>query len=62
MGLQLECAHHWRIEMPRGPVCKSWCELCGKKGKEYLTTKYGDYNSRPTKRTPAEDQQEMIYE
>jgi Fe2+ or Zn2+ uptake regulation protein len=23
------CAHHWRIETPRGPTCHAVCMRCG---------------------------------
>ena len=54
------CVHHDIIDPPKGPVSKARCKYCGRE-KEYANFKYDDYNSRPTKRTPIEDQQEMIY-
>ncbi|KKM80046.1 hypothetical protein LCGC14_1343710 [marine sediment metagenome] len=55
------CVHHDIIEMPHGPVCIGVCKYCGRE-KEYENHKFPDYNSRPTKRVPLEDQVEMVYD
>ena len=56
-----ECRHHDVIEMPSGPVSIGRCKYCGRE-KEYGTTKWGEYNSRPMKKPAVEDQQEMIWD
>ena len=62
LALPPELCSHWDIiAIPNGPISIGRCKYCGRE-KEYENHKWPDYNSRPTKRTPIEDQQEMIYD
>ena len=57
----LPCVHHFVIEPPNGPISIGRCKKCGWE-REYENHKFPDYNTRPTKRVPVEDQVEMIYD
>ena len=61
LALPPECVHWDVITIPNGPISIGTCKKCHRK-REYENFKFPDYNSRPTKRTPIEDQQEMIYD
>lgn len=57
------CVHHRRIESPHGPVSnKSYCQLCGAKGRDYPNTNAYEYNNDPLFKTLIPYQQEQIWD
>ncbi len=53
-----QCAHHWIIETPDGPVSKGVCRLCGEEREFTNSTEFQSTRPPRTKEYPVAPQPE----